>query len=101
MGGGLAAFQFFWSLEKGTRISKVGFNESSPDILGPVNRYDHHGENKPIKTQINHAFVIYLVAKTTKFSTFADRRFRTFTVGFSDTLNLPGKFMDTFQLQIL
>ena len=41
MGGGLGAFQLFWSLKKGTRTFNFRQNEPFRNILGPLGRYDH------------------------------------------------------------
>ena len=52
MGRGLVALQSFWSLKKGTRSFNIRSNDSSPDILGPLGRYDHP-EKKEKKDEIN------------------------------------------------
>ena len=32
---------YFWSPKKATRTLDIGFNEPSPDLLGPLVRYNH------------------------------------------------------------
>jgi len=50
MGGGLVALHFFRSLEKDTKTFNFPSNDSSHDVLGPLDRYDHPwGKSKVIK----------------------------------------------------
>jgi hypothetical protein len=48
-------------------------NETSHDTLGPLDRYDHPWEKTKKKTTNKHEFVIFLLAKNTKFRIFPER----------------------------
>jgi hypothetical protein len=60
--GGLVALQYFSSLKNGSIVFNFLLNESSPDFLGPLVRYDHPWKEQ--KTNKNkHASVLFLLAK--------------------------------------
>ena len=69
MGGGLVVLKFL-GLKNTARTSNFRSNKTSHDILGPLDRYDHPWE-KP-KKKNKHEFVIFLLAKNTKFHIFAE-----------------------------
>jgi hypothetical protein len=52
VGGGLAAFQYFWSLKKDRRTFHFNENEPYPDLLGLLGQYDHPWEKNNEQTRI-------------------------------------------------